>query len=430
MSHISQKFLRQFCCWVFLIFAGISHTALGQQSESIKVMHYNLLRFGNNCDPVSINQKASWLETILNFYQPDIFTVNELLPEAAFEALIEDACQSYNPAMQTAGFTNEAGSDIVNDLFFNSEIFGWVDVEVLPGAFRDISVYKLFVRDGIEARSDTIFLYCIVAHLKAGGSSEDASLRLEEVQKIRSWMENREGRGNILLLGDLNVDNAREEAWRLLVDPSETESPNFFGFYDPIDLVEDWNGPDFASFHTQSTRTSLPDCGVDGGLDDRFDFILTSLAIMEGSQKIMYEADSYRALGNGGGAFNQSLDCTGSEVPEILCNTLRQMSDHLPVVASFVIAPSLVSNKRAFSSLGYSIVSPFGEELQVHQTILSTNFPICIKLFSLQGKMVAYKDYKSHTSNYRLDTGSLSPGVYWVQLRLSNGYSAWEKLLK
>ena len=424
MSHISKLFRISLFLFILLFKLGIQGSVLGQELDPINIMHYNLLRFGNNCDPVTINEKASWLETILNFYQPDIFTVNELLPEIAFENLIEEACQGYNPAMKAAGFTNEAGSEIVSDLFFNSELFGLSQIEVLPGAFRDIGVYTLFVKEGVGDRLDTTFLYCIVAHFKAGGSQDDASLRLEEAREVLSWMENREGLGNILFVGDLNFDNAREEAWLELIDPS-----NAFGFYDPIELTEDWNGPDFANVHTQSTRTTLPDCGVDGGLDDRFDFILVASDLLSGAGGLFANAESYQALGNGGEAFNQNLDCTGSTVPSILCNTLRQMSDHLPVVME--LTPTVpVSRKGGFEAGQIEFVNPFSQFLNLKLSDLSFGDRLHIELYSLAGKRMYHEYVMGEMTEVKIPTESLPKGYYLLRISSDRGQLTVKKVLK
>jgi len=51
--------------------------------DSLKVMQYNLLNFGNFTDYCSINinnptSKTAWLKTIVDYYLPDVFSVNEI----------------------------------------------------------------------------------------------------------------------------------------------------------------------------------------------------------------------------------------------------------------------------------------------------------------------------------------------------------------
>ena len=395
----------------------------GQGAEPWKIMHYNLLRFGNDCEPVSINQKAAWLGTILNFYQPDLFTVNELVPEEAFEALIEQAAQSYNPAMEAAGFTNESGSEIVNDLFYNSDRMGLKSIEVLPGAFRDINIYTLYVKDNFAfPNPDTVFIPCIVAHFKAGREEEDRLLRIQEAKEVLSWLNAGESTGNILFMGDLNFDNAGEEGWELLVNPDSGSA-----FIDPINLTEDWNGPNFASVHTQSTRTTTPDCGVEGGLDDRFDFIL--LGPQSGETSFSYVPDSYQALGNNGSSFNEALACGGGEVPEIICNTLRNMSDHLPVVLEVEMGEP-VSNKVLLDEQLIVYSNPLFHTLQIRLKEEISPFPLHISLTNIEGKEIFHSKYPSESLLIDVPVEFLPAGFYALKLSTREGQFWVGKVLK
>jgi len=391
--------------WIGILAIGTLAPAQAQTSPStLRFMHYNLLRFGNNCEPVSINQKKDWLEIILNYYQPDVFTVNELAPEPAFEALIEDAAQSYNPAMTAAGFTNEAGSEIVNDLFYNADHLALKGVEILPGAFRDITVYTLYMLG-----EDSVFLHCIVAHFKAGRDQEDRDLRTQESQTVLDWVAAQETQGPILFMGDLNFDNAGEEGWQRLIDASQAVH-----FTDPIDLTEDWNGPDFAAIHTQSTRTELPDCGVNGGMDDRFDFFLLSPNFNE--KGFAYVEDSYQALGNAGNSFNQALTCTGEGVPEAICNTLRQMSDHLPIVLEVEPPFPLVSSEKNLAFHVDLFPNPFTEHLIFSSQKPLENFSQAI-LRELTGKVLQTWELRSTEQTLRVDR-TLPEGTYLLQLAI------------
>lgn len=83
-------------------------------------------------------------------------------------------------------------------------------------------------------------------------------------------------------------------------------------------MIGSWNNNDFfASVHSQSTHTS-GDCFSTGGSDDRFDFILTSDEIINGTDYMKLVPGSYKALGQDGQHFNDRL--TGSpqnnSVPE------------------------------------------------------------------------------------------------------------------
>ncbi|MEM6806613.1 MAG: hypothetical protein AAF696_34755, partial [Bacteroidota bacterium] len=75
-------------------------TAFGQQS--IKLMHYNLLNFGNTCGNVPVLNKYAWLNTILEEARPDVFTVNEINPNPIFSNGIVSRSFDYTNAISQA----------------------------------------------------------------------------------------------------------------------------------------------------------------------------------------------------------------------------------------------------------------------------------------------------------------------------------------
>ena len=83
---------------------------------------------------------------------------------------------------------------------------------------------------------------------------------------------------DFILVGDLNLYRSTEPAYeRLLVQ-------NGTGYFlDPIDTPGNWHQSfTYRHIHTQSTRLQdLGDGGSTGGLDDRFDFILSSQSILD-----------------------------------------------------------------------------------------------------------------------------------------------------
>lgn len=75
-------------------------------------------------------------------------------------------------------------------------------------------------------------------------------------------------------------------------------------------------------------------------MDDRFDMILMSQAIMN-SGGITYLPGTYTAYGNDGLHFNDSINRPpNNAVDQLIANALHYSSDHIPVYASFNFAPS------------------------------------------------------------------------------------------
>ena len=69
---------------LFILFLLLGFSFLASaQTETLKVMQYNLLNYGNNtsyCTTTNnnINDKNGYIRTILTAYYPDIFTVCEM----------------------------------------------------------------------------------------------------------------------------------------------------------------------------------------------------------------------------------------------------------------------------------------------------------------------------------------------------------------
>ena len=59
--------------------------------------------------------------------------------------------------------------------------------------------------------------------------------------------------------------------------------------FDPIDRIGHWhNNSSYADVHTQSTRTTQFGGGANGGMDDRFDWLFVSEAILNDSSDMYY----------------------------------------------------------------------------------------------------------------------------------------------
>lgn len=172
-------------------------------------------------------------------------------------------------------------------------------------------------------------------HLKAGSNSSDVTDRENMVNILMNYLNALNKSANYIALGDLNLYSSSEGAFQKLINHP---NPNI-RFYDPVNKIGDWHENSlYAAYHTQSTRTVDDGCASSGGLDDRFDFILTSLPVLAGTQKVKYIPGSYHILAQDGNHFNKSLlDApTPPDVPTNVLNALYNNSDHLPVLIKVI----------------------------------------------------------------------------------------------
>lgn len=404
-----------------LLFAG----SLLAQTQ-IKVMHYNVLNFGNACGGVTASQKYQWLKTILNNYRPDILTVNELSDQTAYVNGIKQLSFDYTNAVGNADFTNTTNSTIVNQLFYNTDVFGYKGVEVITGSLRDINVYELYLQPAIsQPGTDTTFLTCIVAHLKAGQDQSDQTQRTNAANSIMSWINNFGAGKNILLMGDMNIYSANESAFQSFVFNANTA----IRFRDPANKQGGWSGQGNAAFHTQSTRSNSNDCGAGGGMDDRFDMILANAAIMQGDAGVQYVSGTYAAFGNDGDSYNTELNCDGTPVPTSVCAALKQMSDHLPVVLELELSRAVSVEEELEPALAQLEYHADGQViLQVDANAQPTERQILLQ--DLSGKIVFSHRLSAQEKRFVLPQNQLSAGVYLLRLEGEAQSQFWrEKVL-
>lgn len=381
----------------------------------VKVMHYNLLQYGNECGSVTLAQKNQWLSTILGYYQPDILTVNELAPNEAYSSNIKVKGFSYSKNIEYGEISNEAGSNIVNNIFFNTELFGYEGGEVLEGGLRDINVYTLYDKTSLEAGLDTIRLHLVIAHLKAGSNGSDVSQRAKEAGLIADWLASQPAEANILVMGDLNVQGSGEDAYQTLISPAGEHV-----LEDPTGVTTGWAGREHAALHTQSTRSFSSDCGVTGGMDDRFDFIFTSQPVMQGFAGVAYVPESYKTFGNDGNSYNQELGCSANEsVPALICASLKQMSDHLPVVLELdLLGASPTANKPDLALKGVSLFpNPAQNELHITWQTKEPHLVGTLHVFDLRGQEVWRGTWQGRDAEKRLNLTGWHPGLYLLQVR-------------
>ncbi|MCK5170805.1 MAG: hypothetical protein KAQ75_13085, partial [Bacteroidales bacterium] len=247
--------------------------------DTLTLMHYNLLNYGNNfagCieNNNHIDDKAEHLKKIIQYVHPDIFTVNEIACSTGIvDHLLQNALNIYGGNKYKKGVLSCTSLPyLANVLFYNSKKLVYYSHHAITTDIRDININTLYYYSNDLENGDTAFIHCVVAHLKAGSDADDAAQRADETSALMNYLD-KNLRGNIFLLGDLNVYNSSEECFQNLVNEANPE----IRFYDPIEQIGNWhNNVNYAGIHTQSTHLTDDGCPASGGMDDRFDFILFS----------------------------------------------------------------------------------------------------------------------------------------------------------
>lgn len=325
----------------FLLIFLLSKYCFSQ--DTITILTYNLLNFDNftsycNSNNNSTQKKIMGLRQLLNYIKPDIIGFNEL---KATSSTIDIILNEVLPYIQgkTYGripFFNTSGSDIVSTLFYNNKKFTLTYSNSIPTSVRDIIITKLYYNSpDVSNLNDTVYIQPIVMHLKAGSTQNDQAERATQTLTLMNYLASLNDKRNLILMGDFNVQSSSEQCFQNLINYSNP----IIRFYDPPNKLGNWHDNSmFSAYHTQSVFLTSNGCTSSGGLDDRFDFIMTSYHIINNLNKVSYLQNSYRVIGQDGNHFDCDLKSPqNNSEPSYIIDALYNISDHLPVVMKLII---------------------------------------------------------------------------------------------
>ena len=424
-----------------VLFALLLLSATAKAQDTLTVMQYNLLYYGNyqsgyaDCYETNNNtqQKDEYIRTILDYVKPDIFTVCEFGASAALQTdfLRHNLNIGSINYWQTDNIINHMGSNIINHIFYDSRKMGLKKHVALQTSPRDTDIYELYLKTPSLAAGDTINLICIVAHLKAGNKADDKNKRFQQLNTTMYYISQHYAKDNVLIMGDFNMYGASESGYKLL---TQTYSDPDALFKDPLyDVggVGEWNyNSQFAQFHTQATHKYNDECFSYGGLDDRFDFILNSYEIAYGYDHLRYVRNSYKAVGNDGRHYNQSINQgSNTAVPTEVADALFGCSDHLPVTMKIAVDAHLGVGDETMEGL-QAFVSPNPATDMTRVGFFNpSQGRVQFDVFNLQGQLVQRQlaDFDEGLQQFELPLYGLTKGFYLLFIKHSAG---WRQSLK
>ena len=326
------------------------------------------------CTPsLSFAQKDQAFKTVFKAVNPDLMCVNELVgfsDNSGAQSILTNVINTDGETNFTsAGYSNNGFSSITNMLFYDSTMFGLASQDYITHTLNNISLvrvidfYRLYYKDpALSLGADTVFFTVVSAHLKAGNSSSNRNDRENAVKAAMDYLTNQVNDDNVIFTGDMNVYSSTEGAYQELINYSVASER----FVDP-GVAGSWNNNStYATLHTQSTHSSPSGCYSAGGLDDRFDFILNSQAVANGTADLAYKLNSMIAIGNDGAHFNQSINSgNNGAVGSVVADALYDFSDHLPVVAEYSVTLSDISIAGECPGARISFNNPVKDWLEI-----------------------------------------------------------------
>lgn len=390
--------------------------SFAQRTDTVRMMHYNLLQYGN-APCLAQSAKDRFLQTIFSAYKPDLLTVNEMRNIDAMVQGLKTNTLTYNAAMTPTAYSNSTNSELINVLYYNADKFGYLGATAIKGNVRDIDVHRLYYK-AATLGADTTDLYCIIAHFKASPGEENVTARAEAAKDIVNWLRLNPKVQRYILSGDLNIYTHTEAAWQTLIGGTAPR------FKDPINKVAGWRGVSNARFHTQSPSDGTNTCGAEGGLDDRFDFILTSPLLGDTVQTPRVLPSTYRSYGNDGSTYNVSLDCARNRaVSAVVCDALRKVSDHLPVAVSFLFPlRRAIAGTATYDLIVLNNPSPDAVRFRLERAKAG---PLFWEVWDVLGRKVGGGQGSLKSANDTFETAlpDVPNGLYWLNVRHEQGYA-------
>lgn len=302
-------------------------------ADTLRAMFYNLYRF-----PLEIPENREViLGKIFDDYLPDLFMVCELQTADGGNKILQTSFKDKGDSFAHSSFFPSSNTEdpLQQMVFYNKRKLILLEEKILHTEVRDINYCK-FLLNTKDKENDSVLLHVFVAHLKSSTGAENISARYKMTDTFAKALQQLPQNAYVLFAGDFNFYTAAEEGYQKIVDTN-----NFIRMKDPANREGAWSDNAlYADVHTQATRlysSEFGTGGASGGVDDRFDFIMSSENLLNNNTKLSYIANTYKSFGNNGNCLDKSIKdtaCTG-EFSLALRIKLYYMSDHTPVVMQF-----------------------------------------------------------------------------------------------
>ncbi len=382
------------------------------QSDHV-FMTYNLLNYQDE------NDREDDFITVIEYVEPDIIIAEEVTGQTGYDHFLSDVLEVIEfGGWSGADFTNQSASQDIA-LYYRHDVFTFISTSVVSTAqswgLRDVVEWV------IEHNDSGVQFNVYGVHFKASSGESNSQTRLTEATILRDYLNDLPSESHFIVAGDFNIysnSSSSEPAFNMLTGAGSDDDGRLF---DPVDRIGYWhNNSSYADVHTQSPRS-----GSYGGMDDRFDWIFVSEAVLDETYELNIIEETYWAVGNDGNHFNQAInDGNNTSVNDAVADALHDASDHLPVMATFsfpggdpspynIVVTEVMVNPSAVSD-------SYGEWFEIYNNdTMSIN---------LSGWQIADSDNDLHTISPPQDQLFISAGEYMVYGRnddssINGGYS-------
>jgi hypothetical protein len=334
------------------------------KTDTIKVMAYNVLGYGNSCQGTTTTLNA-YLQPIIQYTQPDLFSFEKMgffpptpgAPGNFADNITANVLNVVSPGKYAyATPTNVTDADNMSTLFYNKQKLTYVKTETIEHYITDFDLYELYYNDpNLSITHDTTYVWVLVNHTQSGSSSSSRDLQVSQyMQTLRSKFAYFP---NLINMGDFNTASSLEAGYQSVVTSADSTTKMSDPPFYPDKTVSypglwETNTLTFSPFLTTTTRAlaTVPNtCGTGGGAKSWYDHIFISPWLLSGTNYMQYVPGSYQTIGNDGRRLGEDINSatpvSNTSAPANVINALWQFSDKYPVSIKLVVK----ANRNAYS---------------------------------------------------------------------------------
>lgn len=353
-SLVAHVFLRPHRALALAALCAAALTGVAAPAHALRVATWNLMRFQSNNVVTPVASRTPAIRTVISAMQPDIVLVEEVNDSGARDSLLNNVFNVLEPGQWAVQWTSLATSGEGGGIFYKPakvaiSNFG----TITTGGPRPI-IQALCKPVGYNNKAGWFRIYTM--HLKAGNPSftaADSATRRLECSSIRTTLNNvitTNVGTNFILGGDTNFYGDWEGGYQRL---TESQASNNGRCTDMLVMPGTWNSNSAYAFNdTQCPQLSPSTSDFSGGgMDDRFDMILSSASMQDGNGLDMRTGSlpgGYGAFGNDGQHFNTDINGGGfnAAVGYTVATAMHDAADHIPVVSNLQLPAKIAASSQ------------------------------------------------------------------------------------
>jgi hypothetical protein len=333
-------------------------------SDTLEVMAYNILGYGNDCQG-QLDSLDGYFRTIVSYVQPDLLSCEKMAAFLTVPGAAGNLADHLRDSVLNVSFpgryayaapTNNSGGGDLSALFYNTKKLSFVSERTLVSDVTDFNLYKLRYNDpNLAITHDTTFLYVVVNHTQSGSSSSTRDSQLgQEMAALRGIFS---GFPNLINMGDFNTATSYEAGYQSMITSTDSGTLLYDPPYYPDKTQQypgNWSATPYRSalMLTTTTRASATypnSCGTGGGAKGWYDHLLLSPWLVSGSDYLKYVPGSYLTVGNDGNRLgvdvNSASPVVNASAPTAVLQALLLFSDKYPVTVKLAVQ----ANRNGYS---------------------------------------------------------------------------------